>query len=68
MVLDAVYHPIKTPFLLAATERGCTPIPGGEWFVRQAALQFKLFTNGEPDEDLMRATFEHAHAQSGGND
>ena len=25
-------------------QKGCTPIPGGEWFVRQAQAQFKLFT------------------------
>jgi shikimate 5-dehydrogenase len=59
-VLDAVYRPIKTPLLVAALERGCTAVPGGEWFVRQAALQFKLFTNVEPDEPLIRKSFEHA--------
>lgn len=61
LVLDAVYRPIRTPLLARAVERDCTPIPGGEWFVRQAALQFRLFTNVEPDEDLMRKSFEHAH-------
>jgi 3-dehydroquinate dehydratase/shikimate dehydrogenase len=64
LVLDAVYAPIRTPLLLAALRRGCTPVPGGEWFVRQAALQFRLFTNGEPNEDLMRKAFEHAHRES----
>jgi 3-dehydroquinate dehydratase/shikimate dehydrogenase len=60
LVLDAVYRPVKTELLAAALARGCTPIPGAEWFVRQAAGQFKLFTHQEPDEDLMRAAFENA--------
>ncbi len=60
VVLDAVYRPLKTPLLLAAVERGCVAIPGGEWFVRQAVLQFQHFTTSAPDEQLMRAAFEHA--------
>ena len=60
LVLDAVYRPVKTPLLAAAVARGCTAVPGAEWFVRQAAGQFKLFTRQDPDEDLMRAAFEHA--------
>ena len=61
VVFDAVYRPIRTPLLVAAAGRGCTPIPGGEWFVRQAVAQFKLFTHHDPDEELMRKAFEHAH-------
>lgn len=60
LVLDAVYRPIKTPLLAAARGRGCVCVPGGEWFVRQAAAQFELFTHSEPDEGLMRAAFEGA--------
>ncbi len=60
LVLDAVYRPIRTPLMKLANERGCTPIPGVEWFVRQAIVQFRLFTNGEPDEPLMRKAVEHA--------
>jgi 3-dehydroquinate dehydratase/shikimate dehydrogenase len=65
LVLDAVYRPIRTPLLVAAAERGCTPVPGAEWFVRQAAAQYRLFTGAEPDEALMRATFEHDLAAEG---
>ena len=61
LVLDAVYRPIRTPLLAAAHKLGCTPVPGGEWFVRQAVEQFKLFTHSDPDEVLMRKAFEHAH-------
>jgi shikimate dehydrogenase len=60
LVLDCVYRPIRTPLLLAAKERGCTVIPGGEWFVRQAREQFRLFTHTEADDALMRAAFETA--------
>lgn len=60
LVLDAVYRPVRTALLVAAARRGCTPVPGGEWFVRQAREQFRLFTGSAPDEGLMRAAFEHA--------
>lgn len=63
LVLDAVYRPIKTPLLTEALKRGATAVPGGEWFVRQARMQFKLFTGQDPDEPLMRAAFEHALAE-----
>jgi 3-dehydroquinate dehydratase/shikimate dehydrogenase len=58
--LDGVYRPVKTPLLVGAMARGCTAVPGGEWFVRQAAQQYKLFTTQEPDEELLRAAFRHA--------
>ena len=60
LVLDAVYNPVRTPLLVAANERGCTAVPGAEWFVRQAAAQFRHFTQQDADEDLMRAAFENA--------
>ena len=60
LVLDGVYRPVKTPLLEAAVEKGCTAIPGGEWFVRQAAQQYRLFTSQEPDDELLRAAFRHA--------
>jgi len=60
LVLDAVYRPVKTALLAAARERGCTAVPGAEWFVRQAAAQFRLFTAHDADESLLRAAFESA--------
>jgi shikimate dehydrogenase len=60
LVLDAVYRPVRTPLLVAARDRGCTVVPGGEWFVRQAREQFKLFTQREADESMVRAAFQHA--------
>lgn len=63
IVIDANYRPLRTPLLMAAMERGNTPVPGGEWFVRQAMEQFRRFTHHDPDEALMRATFEHAYGE-----
>jgi 3-dehydroquinate dehydratase / shikimate dehydrogenase len=60
LVLDAVYRPVKTALLAAATKKGCTAIPGAEWFVRQAAAQFQIFTHQEARDDLLRAAFENA--------
>jgi 3-dehydroquinate dehydratase/shikimate dehydrogenase len=68
LVLDAVYRPIKTALLAAAAQRGCTPVPGAEWFVRQAAAQFKLFTHQDARDDLLRAAFENAIKDEGGGD
>lgn len=44
IVLDAVYHPVLTRFLQRARGTGCVTISGEEMFLRQAALQFELFT------------------------
>jgi shikimate dehydrogenase len=65
LVLDAVYRPIRTPLCLAAKRKGCTVVPGGEWFVRQAEEQFRQLTQAEPDEALMRAAFQNALESSG---
>ena len=64
IVIESAYRPMLTPLLAAARERDCTLVPGGEWFVRQAMEQFQRFTHREPDEQLMRKTFEHAYDES----
>lgn len=66
LVLDAVYRPLKTPLLVAALQKGCTAVPGGEWFVRQAAVQFKAFTKVDADQQVLRGAFEHALAAERG--
>ncbi|HJP03251.1 MAG TPA: type I 3-dehydroquinate dehydratase [Planctomycetota bacterium] len=60
IVMDAVYRPMRTALMAAAEERNCLPVPGREWFVRQASAQFRLFTGHAVDEAIMRAAFEHA--------
>ncbi len=54
IVFDTVYHPENTMFLKLARERGCTTITGVDMFVRQAALQFQMFTGRDAPVDLMR--------------
>ncbi len=44
VVLDAVYNPVQTRFLQKAQKAGCLALSGLEMFLRQAALQFELFT------------------------
>ncbi len=60
LVLDAVYRPLRTPLLVQAAGRGAFPIPGAEWFLRQALTQYQAFTGTEPNEPLMRAALEGA--------
>ena len=47
VVFDTIYNPERTRLLRDAAERGCVTIPGTEMFVRQAAVQFELWT-GQP--------------------
>ncbi|MCA8998069.1 MAG: shikimate dehydrogenase, partial [Planctomycetaceae bacterium] len=54
VVFDTIYNPENTLFLKQARERGCHCVSGLEMFVRQAAAQFKYFTNQEPPLDDMR--------------
>lgn len=53
IVFDMVYHPENTKLIKEARARGCKVITGVEMFVRQAAHQFRLFTNREPPVELM---------------
>src|SRR5262249_46234308 len=47
LVMDAVYTPEQTLLIKEARSRGCSVLTGVDMFVRQAALQFKLFTSRE---------------------
>lgn len=49
---DTVYNPIETPMLKAAKRWGCQTIDGVEMFVRQAALQFELWTGEKAPVEL----------------
>lgn len=44
IVLDVVYNPVFTRLLQLARERGCVTISGVEMFLRQAAMQFEIFS------------------------
>ena len=54
LVFDVVYNPENTLLIKDARSRACTVVTGVEMFVRQACLQFKLFTGQEGPGALMR--------------
>jgi len=56
VAFDTVYNPENTLFLKEAREHGCIGISGIEMFIRQAAAQFKYFTNKEVALEDMRTT------------
>jgi 3-dehydroquinate dehydratase/shikimate dehydrogenase len=58
VVFDTVYNPEQTLLVKQARQAGCRVITGVDMFIRQAALQFKLFTGEEAPSDLMRDTLK----------
>lgn len=60
LVFDAVYNPEKTLLLQHAQERGCATVSGLSMFVRQAGLQFQLFTGVKPPLKEMKQVVQKA--------
>ncbi len=60
VIFDAVYNPENTLLIKQARAAECTVITGVDMFVRQACLQFKLFTGLEGPADLMRQVIRRA--------
>jgi 3-dehydroquinate dehydratase/shikimate dehydrogenase len=60
LVMDIVYTPETTLLVKEARSRGCHVLTGVDVFVRQAALQFELFTGRQAPLDLMRRVVKHA--------
>lgn len=55
IVFDTVYHPIETPLIRAAREKGIAVISGVEMFVQQGARQFEIWTGKPaPEEEMLR--------------
>jgi len=54
IVLDAIYHPLKTRFLNEAEKAGCKTITGLEMLIYQGAAQFKLWTGKDAPVEIMR--------------
>jgi 3-dehydroquinate dehydratase / shikimate dehydrogenase len=52
-VFDTIYTPETTLLVREARARGCHVLTGVDMFVRQAGLQFKLFTGQDPPLELM---------------
>jgi 3-dehydroquinate dehydratase/shikimate dehydrogenase len=53
LVFDTVYTPETTLLIKEARSRGCQIVTGIDFFVRQAAAQFRLFTGKEPPVEAM---------------
>jgi len=60
VIFDVVYNPENTLLVKEARGRNCKVITGVDMFVRQAALQFKLFTGQNAPADLMRDVMKRA--------
>ena len=55
LVVDLVYHPLRTPLLAAAKERGAVPVTGLGMLIHQAAHAFRLWTGEDPPLEVMSA-------------
>ena len=60
LVFDTVYRPERTMLVADARERECKVLTGVDLFVRQAAMQFELFTGRQAPIDLMYETVRQA--------
>jgi 3-dehydroquinate dehydratase/shikimate dehydrogenase len=60
VVFDTVYIPETTMLVREARARECHVLTGVDMFVRQAGLQFKLFTGQDPPLELMTAVVRRA--------
>lgn len=67
LVFDTVYNPESTLLVKDARARNCQVITGVEMFVRQARLQFYLFTHQEAPPGLMRDVLKRAIGPIGGS-
>jgi shikimate dehydrogenase len=53
LVSDLVYHPLTTPLLAAATDRGARSVNGLGMLVHQAAHAFRRWTGEDPPLEVM---------------
>jgi 3-dehydroquinate dehydratase/shikimate dehydrogenase len=58
VVFDTVYNPESTLLLKEARSHGCRIVSGVEMFIKQASLQYMLFTGQEAPEAIMRETLK----------
>ena len=65
LVFDTVYNPETTLLAKEARSQGCATVSGLDMFVRQAALQYKLFTGKNAPTDLMREVLRKAIGPAG---
>ena len=55
LVVDLVYHPVRTPLLEAARAQGCVAVTGLGMLIHQAAHAFRLWTAEDPPLEVMSA-------------
>ena len=67
VVMDTVYRPRETPLLQRARAAGAVIVDGTEMFLRQAALQFELFTKNQIVSDTATDNVPHKNADSNTN-
>ena len=65
--MDTVYRPRETPLLQRARAAGAVIVDGTEMFLRQAALQFELFTKNQIVSDTATDNVPHKNADSNTN-
>ena len=57
-VADVIHNPPQTQLLHDAAQRGCKTIDGLVMLVKQAAIDFEIWTTFKPDTNLMRESLE----------
>jgi 3-dehydroquinate dehydratase/shikimate dehydrogenase len=67
LVFDVIYNPLETWLLRDAREAGAATLGGLDMFVRQAAVQFALWTGRSPDLTAGRNLISRCIEQRGGS-
>lgn len=67
LVVDLVYHPLRTPLLEAARRRGAVAVTGLGMLIHQAAAAFRLWTGEDPPLEVMSAAALGHLAEAGAN-
>jgi 3-dehydroquinate dehydratase/shikimate dehydrogenase len=60
VVFDTVYNPENTLFVKEARSVGCQIVTGVDMFVRQAAIQFRIWHDIDAPDQLMRDALKRA--------
>jgi 3-dehydroquinate dehydratase/shikimate dehydrogenase len=60
VVFDTVYNPENTLFVKEARAVGCQIVTGVDMFVRQAAIQFRIWHKADAPEQVMRDALKRA--------
>jgi 3-dehydroquinate dehydratase/shikimate dehydrogenase len=60
-VFDTVYTPARTPLLREAEARGARIVSGIDMFIRQAAMQFEMWTGVPLPEEVAEMTLGREH-------